>query len=101
MQVVMAIYYLVHNIAFIGWVIHQNQSQVSQVIQGSLTITSRVLAASKVIQMVITQVEELGLSLWDSFNIGCDFLIFCYLLIFVGIFSFFLMLIQIVMKKEQ
>ena len=98
MQVVMAIYYLVHNIAFIGWVIHNNQSQV---IQGSYTITSRMLAASKVIQMVITQVEELGLSLWDSFNIGCDFLIFCYLLIFVGVFSFFLMLIQIVMKKEH
>ena len=98
MQVVMAIYYLVHNIAFIGWVIHHNQSQV---IQGSYTITSMMLAASKVIQMVITQVEELGLSLWDSFNIGCDFLIFCYLLIFVGVFSFVLMLIQIVMKKEQ
>lgn len=48
----------------------------------------------------VPQVEEFGLSLWDSFNIGCQLLIFCYLLIFVGIFSFLLLLIQIVMKKE-
>ena len=47
-----------------------------------------------------TKVEEFGLSLWDSFNIGCEFLIFCYLLVFVGIVSFLLLLVQIVTKKE-
>ena len=29
MQVAMGVYYLVHNIAFIAWVLHHNNSQVS------------------------------------------------------------------------
>ena len=29
MQVAMGVYYLVHNIAFIAWVLHHNSSQVS------------------------------------------------------------------------
>ena len=39
-------------------------------------------------------------SLWSFFDSGTEFLIFCYLLVFVGIVSFLLLLVQIVTKKE-
>ena len=50
---------------------------------------------------IMTKVRELGLSLWSTFNMDCQFLFFCHLLIFVGVFSFVLLILQIVMRKEQ
>ena len=49
----------------------------------------------------MTKVGELGVSLWSTFNMDCQFLFFCPLLIFVGVFSFVLLILQIVMRKEQ
>ena len=77
MQVVVAVNYLLHNIAFNAWVIHHNNRQVRWVIQ-------------KVSTRKWSPVTSTRWSMWSFFDSGTEFLIFCYLLVFAGISSFLL-----------
>ena len=95
----MGVYYLVHNIAFIAWVLHHNSSQVSN--SKSPGSVKPEKSHDLTTLSIMTKVRELGVSLWSTFNMDCQFLFFCHLLIFVGVFSFVLLILQIVMRKEQ